>query len=100
MDFFDWFFPEQAQASHLRRLADAQSRTAARMTPGGADADQLEALARENRELRLYLTAITQLLVEKGVLRPEEVQAKVLAMLPALPAPAAEEENPFADFGR
>ena len=84
MDLFDWFFPEQAQAGHLRRLADAQARTAVRSS-SSAEAAEIEAVARESRELRLYLTAITQLLVEKGLIRSEEVQAKVVAMLPPLP---------------
>jgi hypothetical protein len=98
MDFFDWFFPEQAQASHLRQLADAQSRV---RLSGSDDSDTIENLVRENRELRLYLTAITQLLVEKGLLRPEEVQAKVMAMLPPLPpAPKVVDDNPFTDLGR
>ena len=97
MDLFDFFFPEQAQATYLRRLAEIQGRAARQ---AGVDQDDIDSLVRENRELRLYLTAISELLVEKGLIRPEEIQRKVLAMLPPLPPPAEakNDDNPFAEF--
>ena len=98
MDLFDFFFPEQAQATYLRRLADTQYRAARR---SDLDQDAIDSLARENRELRLYLTAISELLVEKGLIRSDEIRRKVLSKLPPLP-PSTEkqdEANPFAEMG-
>jgi len=40
-------------------------------------AKNLAALKRENQELKLYLATITRLLVAKGVLKPEEIEATV-----------------------
>ena len=37
-------------------------------------------LQRENRELKLYLATLIRLLVSKGVLKPEEVEATVNAI--------------------
>ena len=39
-------------------------------------------LQRENRDLKLYLATLIRLLVSKGVLRPEEVEATVRAIEP------------------
>jgi hypothetical protein len=99
VDLFEFLYPQQAQAANLRRLADATARQAGNAAGTSA---QVEELARENRELRLYLTALTQLLVEKGLLQPADLQARVLALLPPVPAPVgdAESDNPFADLGR
>jgi hypothetical protein len=96
MDFFEWLFPEQAQAVHLRRLADGQARTRLPSAASAVNADQIDDLARENRDLRLYLTAMTQLLVEKGLIRMEDLQAKVMTLLPPLPETSGTDENPFA----
>ena len=37
-------------------------------------------LQRENQELKLYLATVVRLLVSKGVLKPEEVEATVNAI--------------------
>jgi hypothetical protein len=37
-------------------------------------------LRRENQELKLYLATVVRLLVSKGVLKPEEVEATVNAI--------------------
>lgn len=37
-------------------------------------------LRRENQELKLYLATVVRLLVSKGVLKPEEVEATVNAV--------------------
>ncbi len=42
--------------------------------------EQIERLERENRELKLYLATMIRLLVAKGVLKPEEVEATVKAI--------------------
>ncbi len=39
-------------------------------------------LRRENQDLKLYLATIVRLLVSKGVLKPEEVEATVNAIEP------------------
>lgn len=98
MDLFDFFFPEQAQATHLRKLAHVTARIAQKNANAS---DEVDALRRENSELRLYLTAITELLVEKGLIAASEVQTRILTLLPPLaPAAAPEAENPFTDFNR
>jgi hypothetical protein len=96
MDFFDFFFPQQAQATYLRRIASMPGATGYRP---GVDREDLVELQRENRELRLYLSAVLQVLVEKGLLKPADVQAKILSLLPPLPEAPTEagEENPFAN---
>src|SRR5687767_7404572 len=65
----------------LRRLADQHQD------------QQLEALARENAQLGLLLSVVTDLLVEKGLLTAEELRRKVEQLRPP-PAPSG--ENPFA----
>lgn len=57
----------QAALQHLN-----QQLAAARQADHGA-ARSLEALARENAELKLYLAAVTRLLVAKGVVTPREL---------------------------
>jgi len=42
----------------------------------------LTELRRENHELKLYLATVVRLLVSKGVLKPEEVEAIVRAIEP------------------
>jgi hypothetical protein len=95
MDFVDLFFPEPAQAMHLRRIAHLQS--LALRNRSDVSQEEFDALEREVREVRLYLTALSQLLVEKGLVKPDELQAKVLTLLPPVPVPAAPtDDNPFA----
>ncbi len=57
----------QAALQHLN-----QQLAAARQADQGA-ARNLETLARENAELKLYLAAVTRLLVAKGVVTPREL---------------------------
>lgn len=50
------------------------------MSTQRSDVDQDKSIAvlqRENRELKLYLATVVRLLVAKGVLKPEEVEATV-----------------------
>ncbi len=78
MSLYDFFFPEQAQASHLRSMAESQSRnrrTAARRQDdlGG----RLESLEGEVGYLALVLGALLQKADEKGVLTRDEVREAV-----------------------
>lgn len=57
----------QAALHHLHRQLEA-----AQHADRGA-ARNLETLARENAELKLYLAAVTRLLVAKGVVTPREL---------------------------
>ncbi len=105
MDWLNLFLSGPATTGDLRALGQAQAQAADRIRAqirrsASAQADSFDSLAQENRELRLYLTAIVQLLVEKGLLRTEEIQAKMIALLPPLPPPAPGEDNPFAELGR
>ncbi len=101
MNWFDILSAETAQAIELRRIANSTARLA--QTALGTQGD-IQALINENRELRLYLTAITQLLVEKGILQPAEIQTRTLSLLPPLttgtdaPNAGPTDENPFANL--
>lgn len=74
MDLFDFFFPDQAQATHLRkiaasqRLASASSRTAARQT------DEIAALRSDVQFLTLVVTAILKRLAENQTMSLADVQ--------------------------
>lgn len=57
----------QAALHHLNRQLEA-----AQHADRGA-ARSLETIARENAELKLYLAAVTRLLVAKGVVTPREL---------------------------
>ena len=82
MKLFDFFFPEQAQASHLRRIAEQQSypqrRTryqAHRSAAQEATIDKrLEALEDEVGFLTLMLESIIRKTEEKGVMTRAELQ--------------------------
>ncbi|MCU0718478.1 MAG: hypothetical protein MUC83_02145 [Pirellula sp.] len=55
MSFFDFLFPEQAQAMHLRRLADQQSGSRSNLFASGegADGNSYRMFELEERLLRL-----------------------------------------------
>lgn len=55
MSFFDFLFPEQAQAMHLRRLADQQSRSHAHSSVNDAEADEHSYRIYELEERVLHL---------------------------------------------
>lgn len=106
MDWINFFFgAREATYGDIRALGKAQAQSAERIRSqirrmADSQTESVESLAQENRELRLYLTAIMQLLLEKELLRPEEVQAKVLSLLPPTPAPSPADDNPFAGLDR
>lgn len=97
MDFFEFLFPEQSQAQSLRRIAHSARIANSRANAQREDIDELR---EENRDLRLYLTALMQAIIDKGLLTLEEIQRKVMSLLPMNPAPPAEAvtESPFPDL--
>jgi len=70
MDLFDFFFPEQAQASHLRKIANKRSRTK-RVNIG---TDQIDSLQRDVNFLTLVLTSVLKRLDETKTLSLGDVQ--------------------------
>ena len=76
MSFFDFFFPEQAQASHLRRIASRSNfdrkRNRNRHT---ASRKRLNDLERDVGFLALVVGTLMQQLDEKEVLRRDDVRA-------------------------
>ena len=57
MDLFDFFFPEQAQASHLRTIAKNGSFTPRRVS-GGDQASEIKALQEDVSFLTLVIVAL------------------------------------------
>lgn len=78
MSLFDWFFPEQAQASHLRRLADQQRRgDRARRSSSKRSDRRLDELEGDLGFVALLLGALLQQLDEKGVLTRADVRSTI-----------------------
>lgn len=83
MKLFDFFFPEEAQAAHLRRIADQQSFAGRRANyedraRARRHAEIDERFASIERELEfhtLMLEAIVRKADEKGVVTREELKA-------------------------
>jgi len=76
MSLFDFFFPEQAQASHLRSMADAQRSSARRATRKATENDaRIADLEQDVGYLALVLGALVQKVDEKGVLTRDELRA-------------------------
>lgn len=71
MDLFDFFFPEQAQAAHLRSIATAQ-----RLRPPSSTfhEDEVAALKTDVRFLTLVVTAILKRLTETKTMSLADVQ--------------------------
>lgn len=91
MSFFDFFFPEQAQASHLRRLADqAHQQSASQHRERVAVVQKhrletsltrsleqrIERLERELGEAGLVVEALLELLEQAGVVSRSELAAR------------------------
>ena len=91
MDLYDFLYPSQAP---VRQLAESTARLAA------FNKENVESLAKENETLRLYLTAIMQVLIEKGLVSSDEVQARIKALLLPLPGTSngPDSDNPFASL--
>ncbi|MBI1381932.1 MAG: hypothetical protein GC161_12685 [Planctomycetaceae bacterium] len=81
MSLFDFFFPEQAQASYLRTLANSEqqrARGAARKEP--ALDRRIAALEGDVGYLALVLGALLQKVDEKGVITRDEVRDTVMEL--------------------
>jgi len=88
MSLFDFFFPEEAQAMHLRSLAENNAfearramrervrehreRTRAKIMEGG-NAQRIEKLEAELGEAMLVIEALLELLEEKGTIEREKL---------------------------
>lgn len=82
MSLFDFFFPEQAQASHLRRIANS-SRSRSRRSRVARDPKsdrRFEELEEDVGYLALLLGAIVERLDSKGVVHRSELKG-ILAEL-------------------
>ncbi|MBM3961217.1 MAG: hypothetical protein FJ306_04850 [Planctomycetes bacterium] len=83
MSLFDFFFPDQAQATHLRRIADQSARSERRRNTASREAKAtFDSLQRQVDELRgdigftaLVLGALVARLDEKGVVTRADLQA-------------------------
>lgn len=71
MDFFDFFFPEQAQASHLRKLA-SRPRSSATVVVGPGS-DEVADLRTDVHFLTLVITGILKRLSETETLSLADV---------------------------
>lgn len=74
MDMFDFFFPEQAQAHHLRQLARQQSLHASSASRASGQASEISALRTDVKFLTLVLTAILKRLAETKTMSLADVQ--------------------------
>ncbi len=93
MSFFDFFFPEQAQASHLRSIAESQQlqshqdgqRQFREERDRRWDVSRSQSLERRVEELEndlgqagLIIEALLQVLQEKGTLTRDEVAKRAI----------------------
>ena len=79
MSLFDFFFPEQAQASHLRRLANQSSGRRKASQRNNAAVNQLEKRVSDLEEdlgfAALVLASVMAKLNEKGTVTRDDVRA-------------------------
>ena len=79
MSLFDFFFPEQAQASHLRRLANQSSGQRKASQRNNAAVTQLEKRVSDLEDdlgfAALVLASVMAKLDEKGILTRDDVRA-------------------------
>lgn len=78
MSLFDFFFPEQAQATHLRSLANAQrtSSRRSRRTESATDR-RIDALEDDLGYVALVLGSLLQQIDDKGVVNRDDVKATI-----------------------
>ena len=72
MDLFDFFFPEQAQASHLRKIA--RQRSLPRRPAVSDNSQEVEALRDDVKFLTLVVTALLRRLTETETASPADIQ--------------------------
>ena len=78
MDFFDFFMPQQAQASHLRALSRSQMRTnASSRASRGEHRQRLEELESDVGTLALILGSLMRKMDEKGVLSRADMKSAI-----------------------
>ena len=73
MDLFDFFFPEQAQAAHLRKIARGRSFVPMN-TSSSSQSAEISALQSDVKFLTLVLTVILKRLAETETLSLSDVQ--------------------------
>lgn len=85
MDFFEFFFPQQAQAAHLRQMARSQrraqrrARSQQRQEPA-VDPERIEQLEDDLGTLTMVLGGLMRLLDERGVVTRDDMRAAVRAI--------------------
>ena len=95
MSFFDFFFPQEAQASHLRRIADQQERQSQQegmqhfrdererrweTSRSQALEQRVEELERDLGQAGLVIEALLQALESSGTLKREDIAARAIAI--------------------
>jgi hypothetical protein len=99
MDLFDRFLSaSRSNESRIRELQQTldRERRNRRILVQGQD-DRLAVLTEENDRLRLWLVALTEVLVAKGLLASQDLRDAVERLKP--PPLPPEEESPFAGLG-
>lgn len=74
MDLIDFFFPEQAQAAHLRRIANRSGSSNRSVTLPDPQAGEIAELRQELKFLTLVVTTILKRLSETQTLSLDDVQ--------------------------
>lgn len=74
MDLFDFFFPEQAQAHHLRKIARRQNRATFSSASASGQSDEVSALQADVKFLTLVLTTVLKRLSETKTMSLGDVQ--------------------------
>lgn len=85
MNIFDFLFPEQAQASHLRRLSESSAllHSQARINSSRGQQAQMslenriESLQSEVGQLAIVIEALLESLADRGILTREELARKM-----------------------
>ena len=74
MDLFDFFFPEQAQASHLRKIARQRAVPSSSYASHAGQSGEISALQADVKFLTLVLTTIFKRLAETKTMSLDDVQ--------------------------
>jgi hypothetical protein len=85
MSLFDFMFPEQAQAMHLRELCSQNKRSiSSKIFEGKRNNDDIKYLKSENNQLRndmgvmaLTLASLMRAIEKKGLLTNDEIKAMI-----------------------
>lgn len=84
MSFYDFFFPEQAQASHLRQIARNQRRSKIKSRRTSYSIDQarerIEQLEDDLGTLALLVGAVVKKLDEKGTVTRDDLKDAITAL--------------------